>query len=708
MAFKRKVIYISIALFCLCPANSYGEDLSVEKTIPIITDIEQTVGPIVLSDHDKAVQYARNGDLISAYSYIQKAYHEYPEDPGILADYIAISAWAEKYEESLAVYDQNSGADLPDSVLKEIIKALKEVGRYADAIDLSKDVLQKDPTDIDVKINLIYALVQTGDLASAQNLLSKAVEDHSDALRLQSLQALLYASQKQWKGFFDAIEQIKKEAGDSLPADILSDMNEGFYLVYDEAIAFARQDQFNEALGLLDRLEVFENKSQQIAMDRIVIYIWQENFEQAVSDYQQMNIDQDPAPYFLKEVARAYKRCDKEIALPEKHWQYIAPYVEAIEEQEYANRVQLAFIRSNMEEGDTEKALSLIDEVLKADPQQQEAMFLKAEIYDATGEYWKAVKVYDQILKIFPDNRAAFNLKLRSLMDLGATSIVLREAEQHPDIVDAVVVERARTNVPMHEIRWEESKLALQKIDQFQEEYERASSENPEDEKVSENYQRVQWDRFLALRQEEKMREIVDAYEALVREGTEVPPWVERSAADAYLYLEKPEEALEIFNRLAQTDPSFDVQMSVYYTLVDLGRFKEAQEKLDRIDQVTPEKIIERGILQDNWQKADIAFNKAWLLMYQDRLREAEKYIKDVKKVSPFNTDLRTAEAHNHLYRGWKRRALEDFKAVRTIDDTLISARIGYARALNENMQKEEAREELKAILEKKPTNKHA
>jgi len=31
-----------------------------------------------------------------------------------------------------------------------------------------------------------------------------------------------------------------------------------------------------------------------------------------------------------------------------------------------------------------------VEEALREDPQQQEALFLKAEIYDKAGEYWKA------------------------------------------------------------------------------------------------------------------------------------------------------------------------------------------------------------------------------------------------------------------------------------------------------------------------------
>jgi len=72
MVFKEQVKYILVCLFCLYPALVYGEGLGVSKEVPVIADIEQKVQDIVLSDHEKAVQYARGGDLISAYSHIQK------------------------------------------------------------------------------------------------------------------------------------------------------------------------------------------------------------------------------------------------------------------------------------------------------------------------------------------------------------------------------------------------------------------------------------------------------------------------------------------------------------------------------------------------------------------------------------------------------------------------------------------------------------
>ena len=708
MSIRKLFTYILLCWFCAYPGIAYGEDPALIEKETVVADSEQKIEQIIVTDHDKAVQSARDGDLVSAYSYIQKAYNKYPDDPKILADYIAISAWMEKYDEAITTYERHPAADLPDYTLEEVIKSLREVGRYEDSVALSESFLRKYPQNLDVAINAIYALIQMKRYEPAADQLARARETHPRELRLDSLGALLFASRKQWPEFFDAIKTTKKAMVDHEQAGVLSDMNEGFYLAYDEAIAFARNEQFDEAMDLLDQLEIFEQKSQQVGMDRIVIQIWQEKFEEALAGYRQMDIEQDPPPYFLQEVARAYKKNDQEIAFPDRHWQYIAPYVQAIEEENYQGQLQLAFIRTHIEEGNIGEALTLIDEISEDDPHYQEALFLKAGIHDSAGDYWKAVEVYNQILRAYPDNDAAFNLKLRSLMDLGATSLVLEESEKQASNVDPVVAERARTDIPMRQIRWEESKLALEEIDRLEQQYALLYTEGQDDERVSENSWRVRWDRFLALRKEEKMEEIVSEYEAFLDEGADIPPWVHRAAADAYLYLEKPEAALAIYNELLDEDQSFDLRMSVYYTLVELGRYNDAQIVLDDLDEVTPAKVIWRGILQDNWQKADIAFNKAWLLMYQDRLKDAERYIREVKKVSPFNTHLRTAEAHNHLYRGWKRRALEDFRIIRTLDDRLISAAIGHARALNENMEKEKAREEVKKILETKPANKHA
>jgi len=673
-----------------------------------IQESPSEVGTNEPDDHQKAVQLARDGDLVSAYGFIQKAYAEFPDEPKIAIDHIVILAWMEKYDEAVELYNQNRELDFPDYAAVEIIKSFREAGQYEDSIHLSESFLDSHPGDADVAYGLIYSLIHVKNYENANERLILMGEQYSGEARMGSLQALVYASQKRWTDFFNTVEDVRAGKSGLKDPAVASDLNEGFYLAHEESIRFARLEQYDKAIDFLDRLKGLGYRSQKVELDRIVVDVWKENFSEALTRYQKMPIEEALPPYFLKEVARAYKQDDKKTTISGKHLEYIAPYVESMEEGEIQKQAQVESIHSHMKEGKIDEALGMVDEILRDDPAEKEVLFLKAEIYDSKKQYWMAVQIYNQILEAYPGNGQAFNLKLRTLMDLGATSLVLAESGKHPGLVDPTIAERAKTNIPMHHIRWEEPQPALSEIDELEAEYLRFISEDEPNKDFVENYWRVKWDRFLALRQQDKMKEIIEEYESLLRKEKVIPPWVERSVADAYLYEQYPEKALVLFQKLAKDDPSFDLEMSVYYTLVDLGRYQDAELVLNRVDEKTPAKIIERGILRDNFRKADVAFNKAWLLMYQDKLGKAERYIERVKKISPYNTDLLTAEAHNHLYRGWRRKALEDFKVIRTIDDRLISAHIGYARALNENTQKQEARDEAAKILTKKRTSKHA
>jgi len=702
----RTCLFFGLLLVFVSTVYAQQDDVSQENATTYKSSSEKNKQEA--TDHLKAVQLAQDGDLVSAYDLIQKAYKEFPNEPKIIIDYIVILTWMEKYDEAAKLYNKHQDLNFPDYAVIEVIKSLREAGQYEHSVRLSESFLETHPEDIDVTYGLIYTWIQQKSYKKAENRLIQMREQYSGEVRMSSLQALVYASQKRWTEFFKTAEDIKANKSGKKDPAVVSNLNEAFYLTYEESILFARQEKYDKAIDFLDRLTSLGYRSQKVELDRIVIVIWKENFTEALTRYQKMPIKEALPPYFLKEVARAYKQNDAKTTISGKHWEYIAPYVDSIEEDDKRKKAQLDSIHLNMEEGKIDEALSMVDEVLQEDPTEKEALFLKAEIYDFQKQYWMAVQIYNQILTIYPSNEQAFNLKLRTLMDLGATSLVLEEGEKYPELVDQTILERAKTDVPMHQIRWEEPAAAIGKLDELEKEYLRFISEDEPNKDFVENYWRVKWDRFLALRQQEKMKEIIQEYESLVKKEKVIPPWVERSAADAYLYEQRPEEALVLFVRLAKDDPSFDLEMSVYYALVDLGRYKDAEVVLNSVDEKTPVKIIERGILQDNFKKADIAFNKAWLLMYQDKLKKAEQYIKKVKKISPFNTNLRTAEAHNHLYRGWKRRALEDFKVIRTIEDRLISSHIGYARTLNENMQKQEARDEVGKILVKKPRNKHA
>ena len=102
-----------------------------------------------------------------------------------------------------------------------------------------------------------------------------------------------------------------------------------------------------------------------------------------------------------------------------------------------------------------------------------------------------------------------------------------------------------------------------------------------------------------------------------------------------------------MYRLILKNDPNyFEVKISYYYTLIDLGRYREAGELLGAMDRLEPVRIKERGIMRDNPRKEEIAYNKIWLLMYQDRLKKAQKIGEQYVIAAPADTQILSAMAH--------------------------------------------------------------
>jgi biofilm PGA synthesis protein PgaA len=246
------------------------------------------------------------------------------------------------------------------------------------------------------------------------------------------------------------------------------------------------------------------------------------------------------------------------------------------------------------------------------------------------------------------------------------------------------------------------------KKEKEQEDYSRVKEHkvkiDPQAAKIEED--RTHWDSILVLRQKEEYDQVIAAYELALKEGLVVPPWIERAAADSYIARRQPEKALDLYRSILKNDPDyFEVKISFYYTLVDLGRYQEAGDLLESMDRVEPYRIKDRGIMRDNPRKEEIAYNKIWLLMYQDRLKKAQKIGEQYVTAAPADTQALSAMAHLYLWRGWPRYALEQFLIIHTMDPNFVSANVGYALTLYENMHKAQARAMLNSLSAQYPND---
>ncbi len=737
--FKRRLsgLWVFIALV-LCQGKVQAQDITAPEQSAVDAEKAQML-------RDRAVSLARHGAPAQALAMIEQAYRDYPDDINVLADYLVILAWNDRFYDAVTFYEVNAYKNLPDYVLPEIARAYRLTGQHPQAVTLYEKYQKAHPDDQDAFLGLVYALCESGQNIRARTLLHKEIARYPEKTEYRLRMADTYWNEGDLRGLFT----------------YLGGLNERFH---DKALDYVQtiENDLSQAQRK-DIRRLLKDKTDYQSFSYIEIYFlvqWLKETEgeglmEQFKDGLDVDFSKFPLEIQLELAGLHAQRGFKKEA--EKHYRKI------LEQYPENQRAGMWMARNFYQKEEYEQALELTERVLDNEPRHIDALFLRGEIFEIQDEFIRAVQVYDRIQRYYPDNQAAVDLKNRALMDLGANSLALDNLQEQ-DQPDPVLLQRAKGNQAMHAIRWEEAQKALdileeesavysselkdagraagktqdspkdksgevsRALDQWQNAGEKTEPETkaPEGEMAdivqkiekhaeaviepfrTQHYWRTRWDKILALRQEKQMKAVIREYEAILDEGADIPAWIHQAAGDAYLYEQKPQRALELYQMALRDQPEeHNTRMAVYHALVELGRFKEAHKVIDALDRETPVRVVERGILQDNWKKAEIAFNKAWLLLYQDRQAEAEKYLKGIMKISPFNTNLRTALAQTHYYRGWPRKALEEFEVIHTMDPDNVVALNGYSMVLNANMQEQKARELNEEMLVRHPKNKH-
>lgn len=571
-----------------------------------------------------------------------------------------------------------------------------------------------------------------------------------------------------WTGVVYCLLAVASMSSFALAQDVAVPAVSGADALRSDAVEQARQGRYALALSMIQQAVKASADSAGPVYDQIVILAWSDEYAQAIKAYEDLDPKTPPPDYVIPEVARCYrfvKNYDKALSL---YRQYLTRYpedknaikgiiytyldagdhdaaekfIQDIVASEVAGRAKAAsFIgdvylargdidkageiyasvlkkdfddvnallglsRVLMAKGLTQNASKIIDQVLKEDPKNFQGLVAQGEILEADEEYLKAYDHYGQMSQIYPRSPIVTGLRYRSLAELGATSLAKEKIaglDADLDVKRNIVGDEA-----MARVRWGEPAAARDIIRTTRDAVDPASGRSLA------YYQhpfikRLYFDEIAALRQQDDAKLILWFYEMLKGMDIEVPAWTLTQVADSYLYLQQPEKALAVYREVLDKgwDPEGATRMAIYDTLIELGRYREADGQLVFLDKETPVQTIRRGVFMDNWTKEDIAMNKAWSLMYQDRLEEANDYLDCLLMRAPMNSHTRTALAHTYLWRGWPRKALEEFQVSQTLDPEAVSNQVGMAYALHENDRGEEARRLAEELRHEHPTNKH-
>ncbi|WP_376697321.1 PgaA family protein [Wenzhouxiangella sp. EGI_FJ10305] len=215
------------------------------------------------------------------------------------------------------------------------------------------------------------------------------------------------------------------------------------------------------------------------------------------------------------------------------------------------------------------------------------------------------------------------------------------------------------------------------------------------------NIRRSRFDRVVALRTRESMEEAVAAWEKLLADGIEPPVYVTVAAADAFLYLRKPERAAELYLEVLDRRPErIETRQSLFWSQLEQEEFDEA---LETIDTLADHPELEPG----SRMRRDARITAAMGRGYANRLEEAMESLEDVVADHPESAAAKRALATIYRWRGWSRRALELVEPVLESDPERTDNRLLHAALLRDLGRYKSTGEILEALHREHPENRH-
>lgn len=305
-----------------------------------------------------------------------------------------------------------------------------------------------------------------------------------------------------------------------------------------------------------------------------------------------------------------------------------------------------------------------------------------AEALRAWQEPAQSLLVYERILAIDPGNREAMRNRIFTVARLGAPHRALELAAQSPGVL-----------TPEELARLEGDRAAIDARHGAAADPDAPDRFARTDEALEENarqlggatgdaQRRLQFDRVALLRNRYRMQEAVVLYEQLAAESGDMPGYVQAAAADAYLYLEQPEKARDLYAAaIAQGNAEPGAKFGLFYAYNDAEQYREALAQIDRIVDETPSRVRAWSpqTVTPNPDYASAVATQGAARAYQDRFQEAQARLEALRDSAPWNMEGRERLAGVYASRGWPRRAQQEYEWILAAEPRNRAARIGHA-----------------------------
>jgi biofilm PGA synthesis protein PgaA len=454
-----------------------------------------------------------------------------------------------------------------------------------------------------------------------------------------------------------------------------------------EAVRWARDGELDRAIARLQELRVAYPQDLPIATDLVVILGWVGRDREMLEVFETIGPDAafDYALFAAARSARAVGELDRAGA-------YLKRGAERFPDQSrWAVLLALVYVDG----GRFEEARQVLTASYGTDPSDLEGLLAWAYLSAQAQELPAALRYYTEVLKQRPENREALEGRTIALEALGApfradelireSGGLLNQAERDrvAETGAALRLRWGRLPTPDPARRYDATDRAIAILER------RVAELEARGDSAGAALQRARFDLLVAYRDRSRMRDAVAVYERLRQEGVTVPAYARLSAASAYLYLENPETARDLYQSVVDENPRdaevrFEAHLGLYYAWVELERYDRAYAAIDALDREQSPFLgyLDTGASVENESKSATAVAAALARFYAGQLAEAWDRLSPLAARAPAASWLQADLASVARARGWPRRSLELLEPWMRAEPHNVDIKVGQAGSL--------------------------
>ncbi len=633
-----------------------------------------------------AVQLAREGQVDQALEALAGLSQKYPDDQGLIYDRIVILSETGKHRESLKLFDRVGESRVPAFVLHAVVNSCRELNETDFALQLVDAELERDSKAEKWRIRRAQLLVDRGEGGMAVKELDKIAGERRENPDWLDVRVLAAKMEADWASVI-RYNQQRIATQTEVPLETMK-------LQID---AWLHLEEYDKALQALNLLFNRFPGDTGLAWDRAVILERMGKNREALAQFREMDVNGAPDYAIrsalgicreLKETALALKMVNSRLATNPKNIEW------------RIRRAQLWVDKGDAREAAEE--LETFREVRGKHPD-----WLDVRIYAAqVAEDWMAVLRYSEEkleMQAGEPDLSTLGLKADALLQLGAAHAAQGLIRDHPGLRTPSRSVALLDRVSGVDLKW--SGFASLTMAERQERAGRVVARLEQfagDAQLPRNLASL---RVLGLYNANRWQEAVDAYQILRREG-ELEPGITAAAAGAYLGLEKPELASELYREALQGEfPSESTEDGLFYALVEAEDFTAAKALVERLIRSEPPWRYYSGSPGPigNGRRLDLEMAKVNAHYFADQLNQAWLGIDRLHQAAPGNGWLARVHASVALSRGWRHRALKEFEAQAALDPDSVEAQVGLAQSQLQLGEYKKARGNLLDLEEKFP-----